>query len=339
MLKRRGLEVDVSTLSRLALATAQSDISLRDAALASARKVPLPSDGPLANKRVRASLDGGRVRTRKNKKGRKTHKGRRRFDAPWREPRMLVIDILDEDGKTQTFNLPLYDVLIQDADAIFNLMIGYLRLLGAHLATEFIFIADGADWIWNRIDRLRTEAQIPKNILVEAIDFYHACEHLHQAVEACPKMSKKKLDRLFKELRHILRHEKKGVEMVMARLWKIHHHKKMRDLLSYFINNAGRMKYASLKERNLPIGSGQVESAVRRVINLRFKAPGSFWKVENAEALMHLRAVYKAGRWDEMMARILDREFHWPSFEINDGNDKVKSAEISPDSEDFKEAA
>ena len=98
--------------------------------------------------------------------------------------------------------------------------------------------------------------------------------------------------------------------MVMARLWEIHHHKKMRDLLSYFINNAGRMKYASLKERNLPIGSGQVESAVRRVINLRFKAPGSFWKVENAEALMHLRAVYKAGRWDEMMARILDREFH-----------------------------
>jgi hypothetical protein len=28
----------------------------------------------------------------------------------------------------------------------------------------------------------------------------------------------------------------------------------------------------------LPVGSGQVESAVRRVVNLRFKAPGSFWK-------------------------------------------------------------
>ena len=51
----------------------------------------------------------------------------------------------------------------------------------------------------------------------------------------------------------------------------------MGEALSYFINHSGRMKYACLKERHLPIGSGQVESAVRRVINLRFKAPGSFW--------------------------------------------------------------
>jgi len=191
LLKRRGLEVDVSTLSRLSLITAQADISLREASLAAALKIPIPTDGPLANKRVRVSLDGGRVRTRITNKGRRTKKGGRRFKTPWREPRVLVIDILDDNGKTQKFTLPLYDVLIQDADVVFNLMIGYLRLLGAPLASEFIFIADGADWIWNRIDRLKTDALIPEKILVEAIDFYHACEHISQAVEGCPKMSKK----------------------------------------------------------------------------------------------------------------------------------------------------
>ena len=29
---------------------------------------------------------------------------------------------------------------------------------------------------------------------------------------------------------------------------------------------------------------------------------------------MHLRAVYKSGRWDELMGRILDQEFHLPGF-------------------------
>ena len=178
-------------MSRLSIVTAENHISLRNAALARARQIPIPENGPLSDKRVRVSLDGGRVRTRKNKKGPKPKKGGRRYNAPWREPRLLVIDILDDNGKTSKFSLPLYDVLIADADAIFSLMIGYLRLLGAPRAAQLIFIADGADWIWNRIDRLKTEAEIPESVLVEAIDFYHACEHLSRAIEICPKLSKK----------------------------------------------------------------------------------------------------------------------------------------------------
>ena len=298
LLKRRDLDVDVSTLKRLAVITSKKDTALRDAALAAALKIPIRPDGPLANKRVRVSLDGGRVRNRKYKKGRRPKKGGRRFEAPWREPRILVIDVLDDTGKTGKFSLPLYDVLIQDADAIFSLMIGYLRLLGAPRASEFIFIADGADWIWNRVKRLQTDAGIPEEIMIEAVDFYHACEHLSEAVELCTSMSRKKREKLFQDLRHVLWHEKNGAKIVMVRLWKINHQKKKGEALSYFINHSGRMKYAWLKERHLPIGSGQVESAVRRVINLRFKAPGSFWTTEIVESLMHLRAVYKAGRWD-----------------------------------------
>ena len=104
--------------------------------------------------------------TRKYKKGAQAQKGGRRFEAPWREPRILVIDVLDDTGKTDKFSLPLYDVLIQDAGAIFSLMIGYLRLLGAPRASEFIFIADGADWIWNRVKRLQTDAGMPEEIMI-----------------------------------------------------------------------------------------------------------------------------------------------------------------------------
>ena len=75
------------------------------------------------------------------------------------------------------------------------------------------------------------------------------------------------------------------------------------------------MRYVTLEARKLPIGSGQVESAVRRVVNLRFKAPGSFWREMTVSGLMHLRAAFKAGRWDEIMFGVITDTFQVPSFE------------------------
>ena len=74
------------------------------------------------------------------------------------------------------------------------------------------------------------------------------------------------------------------------------------------------MRYAILEAHKLPIGSGQVESTVRRVINLRFKAPGSFWTERTVSGLMHLRAAFKAGRWDEVMIGVLTGTCQTPSF-------------------------
>jgi len=86
---------------RISTVLASASIRLRDAALEAALHVPVPCDGPLAGKRVRVSLDGGRVRLRRTHRGRKTAKGRHGFSTPWREPRVLVIDILDAQGQPE----------------------------------------------------------------------------------------------------------------------------------------------------------------------------------------------------------------------------------------------
>src|SRR5947208_14882069 len=75
------------------------------------------------------------------------------------------------------------------------------------------------------------------------------------------------------------------------------------------------MRYVTLEARKLSLGSGQVESAVRRVINLRFKAPGSFWTETTVSGLMHLRAAFKAGRWNDVMSGVLTDTWQTPSFE------------------------
>jgi hypothetical protein len=71
----------------------------------------------------------------------------------------------------------------------------------------------------------------------------------------------------------------------------------LKKFTNYFAANRNRMQYAQFKAKGLPCGSGHVESAIRRVINLRLKAPGTFWLKEMAECFLFLRSQVISGRW------------------------------------------
>lgn len=47
----------------------------------------------------------------------------------------------------------------------------------------------------------------------------------------------------------------------------------------------------------MPTASGSMESAVRRVVNLRLKGPGIFWHEKHAEHMLPLRPYYKSKHW------------------------------------------
>jgi hypothetical protein len=79
---------------------------------------------------------------------------------------------------------------------------------------------------------------------------------------------------------------------------------------------AGHLNYACLRRKGLPVGSGAVESAIRRVINLRLKGPGLMWLEGNAEGALVLRAAAVTGRWEEVLAHVReemgrDRQLVW----------------------------
>lgn len=111
--------------------------------------------GLVRGRRLVIGVDGGRVRLREhNKRGRRRKSGRRGFDNPWREPKVLVVYAIDPRGRKQPCGLVRYDATLQDADGIFVLLSSLLKEIGAHEASHWIIIGDGADWIWCRVPGL-----------------------------------------------------------------------------------------------------------------------------------------------------------------------------------------
>jgi len=65
----------------------------------------------------------------------------------------------------------------------------------------------------------------------------------------------------------------------------------------YLENRLGYLDYAGALKANLPIGSGEVESGHRSVIQARLKLPGAWWKEATAENMLALRTLRANDEW------------------------------------------
>ena len=253
----------------------------------------------IEGRRVIVSTDGGRIRLRENKRGPKTKKGRTRYNGAWREPKLLLIYVVDEAGKMEKSFAPIIDGIIKGPDALFQLLHSYLHKLNIRQADQVLFVSDGAKWIWNRVPELVKFLGLISSQVHELIDFYHAVEHLGSVANLRKGWNASTRKKWVKKHRKLLLDGK--VEKVIEAVRQIcrgRKSKEIRTLCSYFVNNQYRMAYKKIKDIKLPIGSGGVESAIRRVVNLRLKGPCTFWLKENADAVLMLRSYFKAERWN-----------------------------------------
>ncbi len=72
----------------------------------------------------------------------------------------------------------------------------------------------------------------------------------------------------------------------------------VRACYRYLINRPGQFNYQDALQDDLPIGSGEIESAHRYVIQERLKLSGCWWKLENAMTMLALRVLRANRDWD-----------------------------------------
>ncbi len=59
--------------------------------------------------------------------------------------------------------------------------------------------------------------------------------------------------------------------------------------------------YPTFRGQGLPLGSGAIESGIRRVINLRLKGNSIDWREPAAESMLQIRAQVLTDHWDDRM--------------------------------------
>jgi hypothetical protein len=73
---------------------------------------------------------------------------------------------------------------------------------------------------------------------------------------------------------------------------------------TYLSNHHGRMRYATLRTKGLPCGSGATEGACKSVVTMRAKGSGQRWHADGVTAALTLRAIYLSERLPTMWPHI-----------------------------------
>jgi hypothetical protein len=296
-----GIEVNIKTIRRLCLSVGNQAIEHRHC-------IALSDADDVENRTLFVCIDGGRLRERTAKRGRRpVGQKRQGYHTHWREPTQIVIQWLDPGGSKIEKNVPLYDATLADIDGAFELLEGHLRRIDVSKVDMVIFCADGARRYWKRFSSLAKKLKIKTHY--EVIDYTHAKQNLQIVADDLPKkLGSKKLAAITEDWKNLLWQGKLGEIHHQIRQFIKSPAKRKRALnkfKNYFLSNSHRMQYTTFRDLNLPTGSGCVESAIRRVINLRLKSPGIFWKRETAEVMLFLRSTLLCERWHIMLKNLL----------------------------------
>lgn len=324
-LVRGGLKINVKTVRRISNQCGDDLLKLRKTWLMQWRAGKLAAGDELHGKRVSVQIDGGRTKIRQtlrelapqlepvneagevieNVPGRSRARAKRTFASEWREPKLVTIFVHDEHGRMEKKTQATIDGTFAGPDAICELVAMHLHRLGAAKATSITFACDGAPWIWDRIDRMVELAKIEKTVAIhQVLDNCHAAHHISLALAALGLNEQERMP-LYRELRTKLRNGqwRAVVELLEELLEAFPLAEGMRTEIAYLRKHgeAKRLNYVYYRSLGIPLGSGAIESSIRRVINTRLKNNGTFWLEKNAENMLQLRALATTGRWDKQL--------------------------------------
>jgi Uncharacterised protein family (UPF0236) len=165
--------------------------------------------------------------------------------------------------------------------------------VGGTADTKLHCVGDGAQWIVEQVERhFGSQASY-------LIDFYHVSEYLAAAAgpiagaEAHAWLGEQQERLKNNRLRSVLGALRPHLEAARVAEGEA----PVRACYRYLANRAQYLDYRGALAADLPIGSGEVESAHRYVVQARLKLAGAWWQAQNAEKMLALRVTRANGEW------------------------------------------
>ena len=243
-------------------------------------RVKLPPPGCDHRQRKGVSMDGGMVNIR---------------GEGWKEMKVgAVFDIkIDLERDAETGDLVerphgtqiAYTAVLGSVDEFSPAMWGLAWRQGVATAADTSVTADGAEWIWRLTGDLFPDS-------VQIVDWYHACEHLAAAAQALTDDSAAAQRVYRRQSTHLYKGEIHKITGPLDEAGLSQH-------AGYFHTHKRRMQYQLFLEQGYPIGSGTVESGVKRYKH-RLTGAGMRWSRRSAEEMLVLRGATMTGDFDQL---------------------------------------
>lgn len=189
---------------------------------------------------------------------------------------------------------PVFSATFKDVDITGEHIAHCIQRVGLDKQTRIHCVGDGAPWI---------SEQIEKQFGSQAtylIDFYHVCEYLAATAPTCGKEEPKQ----WLEAQKTLLRESKA-QQILTHLKPYMESSKIADVdapirtcYRYIDNRLNQLDYKSALDAGLPIGSGEIESAHRYIVQKRLKIQGAWWLEETAESMLALRTHRANNDWE-----------------------------------------
>jgi hypothetical protein len=255
----------------------------REQARVKPERVVLPPPGQDHHRALGISMDGGMVNIR---------------DEGWKE---IKVGAVFEVGEAEEQD-PITGERVAQATAMkveYAPVLGSVDEFGPALwqlavkrgvpqAARTSVTADGATWIWNVVADYFPDSE-------QIVDWYHACQHLAQGATALYPKDEDKADRWFRE--HQTNLFQGEIHTITAPLDE----HDLTDCSRYFHTHQRRMRYQEFREEGYPIGSGTVESGIKR-FKSRLTGAGMRWSRPGAERMLVIRGAVMADTFDELWA-------------------------------------
>lgn len=203
----------------------------------------------------------------------------------WREARLCC-------ARSKDAARPLYGATLGSVEIASAMWNHTARLAGCASGTQVHGVGDGAPWILNTFRENFGQQG------TYTIDFYHVSEYLAAAAPTVARRGKERLWRRRQQGR-LLNNQRAAVLRALekARENKTQSEAPVRAAYDYIRERRDHMDYAAARKNNLPIGSGEIESGHRHVIQQRLKLSGGWWSEKNMERMLQLRVARSNGWW------------------------------------------
>ncbi len=218
----------------------------------------------------------------------------------WREAKICLAH--PQGSKTLAFA----GTLLGDVDTAGQCLFECAVQAGFGTGTPIHGVGDGAPWIADQVEK-KFGAQ--GRYLV---DFFHACDYLSAAGKAIINsgqehktwMDKQKTRLKANQANDVLHELQTHLESPQVQDSEA----PVRQCHRYLFNRPDQLNYQDAIKRDLPIGSGEIESAHRYIVQQRMKRPGAWWRAHNAEHMLALRLNRANRQWDSYWQRISNNQ-------------------------------